>query len=421
MKKICLLQATAVFFFLLILFSCGVEETGGGNRQQIQQDNVTAVSPESKIKENAAARVTDNGLRVRSEPYLDSDIKGFLSAEETVLAESRTEWQETINGRKSSWYFIRTDKLSGWVFGGFLDFKGNPEIHVDPAVPSPEKRKISESGYSDKNKTGKIEITEINPAELPQIMVSSSQRPDCPGKTGGYEGSVLYDPVTQKLIIPFNRNPESPFYRFLEGESSEKLKIAAKKPSGENISVEYSGEELQLYSNCTENQKETVSDALLIPFCRLPSLENGSWEFYVFTENNWPDAVGKINIEPSCLFISDAETENPFCGSGMNNFAPGTILYIYGRIIPDSPGCSSACYLGLFRNTGSKNRGKSAAEPVKAFLIKPGTAEYWEFQVAVDKSFSCGSYTAAVLGSGSSGYEIMNNAAVPFTIIDNNQ
>lgn len=87
---------------------------------------------------NEKILIIGEGLRIREEPNVKSKILGRLSYGDIVTGEWNEKYkfvegkEETINGVRNSWLYIRTDKgLTGWVF---MEYIACPFIKYDDRV-----------------------------------------------------------------------------------------------------------------------------------------------------------------------------------------------------------------------------------------------------------------------------------------------
>jgi hypothetical protein len=83
----------------------------------------TVTIPSSVYAEAAVSSsyvVNGNAVRLRAEPNVSSPELAKLALGANVTALQKTPKQSTVNGKTAYWYQIKTDKATGWVFGGFL-------------------------------------------------------------------------------------------------------------------------------------------------------------------------------------------------------------------------------------------------------------------------------------------------------------
>lgn len=73
-------------------------------------------------------RVTEDNLRIRSQPSLEGTVTGKVMTGEAVYLTDRSLLPETIGEMRSYWYQITNKNgLSGWSFGYYLDFPPEPD------------------------------------------------------------------------------------------------------------------------------------------------------------------------------------------------------------------------------------------------------------------------------------------------------
>lgn len=69
-----------------------------------------------------AAQITGDFVRLRETPTREGKIVGVLFKYMTVTIVGQGSPPETIDGKTAPWYQVKGTGVSGWVFGGFLDF-----------------------------------------------------------------------------------------------------------------------------------------------------------------------------------------------------------------------------------------------------------------------------------------------------------
>lgn len=68
--------------------------------------------------------ILDNSVRVRTEPNLKGKILTSLNKGKKTKVIERTEYPETIDGKKDCWYKVKLDNgQEGWIFGGLIELK----------------------------------------------------------------------------------------------------------------------------------------------------------------------------------------------------------------------------------------------------------------------------------------------------------
>ena len=73
---------------------------------------------------SAKGAVTYNNVNLRSEPNTSSDILTSLNKGLGFSVSKKTDYEEEIDGFKSSWYFILLDDgTKGWIYGAFTELE----------------------------------------------------------------------------------------------------------------------------------------------------------------------------------------------------------------------------------------------------------------------------------------------------------
>jgi len=100
-----------ILFIFLLLFSCGIYVTDKNNPKTNEQ---------SDSKEKAI--ITDNNVRMRNSPSIDSSIVTLLDKDTVVDIIGISEEKVSIPSYQPNyWYNVRKDDgKEGWVFGGLL-------------------------------------------------------------------------------------------------------------------------------------------------------------------------------------------------------------------------------------------------------------------------------------------------------------
>lgn len=120
MKAFCLV---VLYIFFVSGFSCQKKSEAATIRQDAPSANSTEGHPQAE--ENLADNVllvfvTDDSVRIRSQPSIDGEILGVLSKGTIgeALAESHL---RRVNGEMYPWYKVKTiDGTIGWVYGKYL-------------------------------------------------------------------------------------------------------------------------------------------------------------------------------------------------------------------------------------------------------------------------------------------------------------
>lgn len=86
-----------------------------------QQVDVVFSTLEEQIQQAESYHyVFGDSVNVRRNPSKLSEKTGVLAIGQRIRLETRSEKVDTINGIKNYWYKIRTEELTGWIFGGFI-------------------------------------------------------------------------------------------------------------------------------------------------------------------------------------------------------------------------------------------------------------------------------------------------------------
>lgn len=98
----------------------------------------------------------EGGLRVRVAPELGAEVRVVL-AEGTSVRVVADGFTAEINGLRSRWYKIRSDEVSGWVFGGYLEA---PEEHWQSVVAA-QQAQGALSALEERNQNFALELRPI--------------------------------------------------------------------------------------------------------------------------------------------------------------------------------------------------------------------------------------------------------------------
>ncbi len=389
-------------FFCMGIISVLVAVSCGG-KKVVTPVVEPPVNPPSAISavEKIAATVTADALRVREAPYLDAQIVGHLMTGNRVLTESRTGWTEEIAGFDSPWFFIRADGYSGWTYGGFLDFGGisGDSVPSDPGVAPPGE-----------NKNVLLEAPgSLNPQNLPEILLPVFGLEDEIQVEKYSEGVITYSVEKEKFVIPFSDSPESKLRDFVYGENSGEntdgnlnrgsLHIVAESHGSQRYDRYYSMKDCGL-----------LPGSLLVDFFPLATLQAGSWEIYAFlNDNNWPAAVGKLEISPAFISLVPNPDPDPLRDSPRSNYSPGDTVYAFGHR-DSGPG---SLQVALYHESDEYRDGKILLLPVSAIQLQTDSTGFWSAEFLLDDSMPRGRYWAAV----GSPIEGMENLILFFTSI----
>jgi len=393
------------FFFCLGIISLLVTVSCGGKKTEtaVVESPLNPPADTPVVVEKIVATVTDDALRVREAPYLDSQIVGYLMTGNRVLAESRTGWTEEIAGFDSPWFFIRTDGYSGWTYGGFLSFDGvsGDSVPPDPGVAPPGEIQnvlLEAPGV-------------LDPQNLPEILLPVFGLEDEIQIDKTSEGVITYSAEQEKLVLPYSDSPDSEFRAFvLGGESGETSGKSTEnnpgtpdnsyRPGSLHIVAESHGS--QSYDRYYSIEDcELLPGTLLVDFFSLATLHAGSWEIYAFlNDNNWPAAVGKLELIPSFISLVPNPDPDPLRDSPRSHYSPGDTVYAFGY--QDSgPG---SLQVALYHVSDEYREGKILLRPVSAVQLQTDPTGFWSAEFRLDDSMPRGRYWAAV-GSPIEGLE----------------
>ena len=108
-----------IFIVLVItLLTCSNKQVNNENEAQSLNNLLS-----NDIIENSNILFVNasNGLRIRDEPSLSGNRIDLLSHNEPVFIIERSENQDIIDDIMDYWYFIESNEIRGWVFGGYLN------------------------------------------------------------------------------------------------------------------------------------------------------------------------------------------------------------------------------------------------------------------------------------------------------------
>ncbi len=372
-----------VIISLFIVVSCS-RGTEVATIEQVQE-------PAAAVPEKVFAEVIADSLRVRVSPYLDAEIIGHLMTGNRVIVESRSEWTQVIAGEDSSWFFVRADGYSGWTYGGFLDFG---EISPDSVASDPGLLPPSDGDGADG--TGNASagadpgLTVLNPQIFPEILLPVFGLEDELQAGNLTEGVISYDPFHENLIIPFSESSDSEIRTFSVGNDDTHLHIVAEASGSTRYERSYTSGDYRLLS---ESSLSHSLDALLIPFYRLASLPEGSWEIYAFLDdNNWPVAVGKIDISPAEISFVTNPDPNPLRDSPRSHYLRNDTVHAFGI----SSSGSGMLQVVLYHESDEYREGKILLQPVVAVQLKTDSSGFWSADFQLDEKMPAGRYWGAV-------------------------
>jgi len=362
-----------VIFLVLVMISCGDKKVEQAAGTGVEAE--PGISP-PRVSEKVVAEVTGDSLRVRVSPYLDAEIIGHLMSGNRVLVESKTRWSEIISDMEDPWFFVRADGYSGWTYGGFLDFGGasSDSVPVDPAFPPPE----------DKSSPAVSSTGVLDPSSLPEILLPVFGQENPLLADHLKDGVISYNAVHEKLIIPLPDSPDSEISLFAAGDGggASSLLIVAESHKAVHYERRYRAEDC-----------EYLSDAILVDFFPLATLDSGSWEIYALVgDNNWPAAVGKINITPAEITLSNSPEPDPLRDNPRGHYSTGDTVYAFGRLSTRG----GRIQLALYHESDEYSEGKLILNPIRAVELQSDDTGFWSTTFLLDESMPQGRYWAAL-------------------------
>ncbi|GHT71977.1 hypothetical protein FACS1894110_25950 [Spirochaetia bacterium] len=119
-------MSMALFFLILLLISCKkVDNThkgpfGNGNSDFIENKINNNENTNKSIEVELMFVNSPEGLRVRSEPNINSEKISLLKNGQEVSILNKDMNNVEIDGINGNWYLIQTEEITGWVFSGYL-------------------------------------------------------------------------------------------------------------------------------------------------------------------------------------------------------------------------------------------------------------------------------------------------------------
>ena len=193
-----------VFVFFLVF---GIACQKNDKATVVLQDTSIEKYPQtekSTSNTNLAVTVTDNNVRIRSQPHLDGEILGTLTSGTvgTVLAESHL---RMIHGETHPWYKVKTaDGITGWIYGKYLSGDCvsviNQEYYQFPSVSNLNSGELAyslmEFQYVENNGSTAVITLDTSLAQLEKTFGASEFRPgiqeDGKGNWNPYAGFPQY-------------------------------------------------------------------------------------------------------------------------------------------------------------------------------------------------------------------------------------
>ena len=182
-----------VFVFFLVF---GIACQKNDKATVVLQDTSIEKYPQtekSTSNTNLAVTVTDNNVRIRSQPHLDGEILGTLTSGTvgTVLAESHL---RMIHGETHPWYKVKTaDGITGWIYGKYLSGDCvsviNQEYYQFPSVSNLNSGELAyslmEFQYVENNGSTAVITLDTSLAQLEKTFGASEFRPGIQEKQKG--------------------------------------------------------------------------------------------------------------------------------------------------------------------------------------------------------------------------------------------
>ena len=113
-----------IYLFLIIItvfIGCNRNNNENPGLTDITSPNNNQITYEYSQERYYYAVVNANGLRIREQPSLDSNIIGQLNQGMSVNILGRSLYIMFLDGNHSYWYKINYDNIEGWVYGTYID------------------------------------------------------------------------------------------------------------------------------------------------------------------------------------------------------------------------------------------------------------------------------------------------------------
>lgn len=193
-----------VFVFFLVF---GIACQKNDKATVVLQDTSIEKYPQtekSTSNTNLAVTVTDNNVRIRSQPNLGGEVLGVLPKDTIgeVLAESHL---RMIHGETHPWYKVKTaDGITGWVYGKYLSGDCvsviNQEYYQFPSVSNLNSGELAyslmEFQYVENNGSTAVITLDTSLAQLEKTFGAPEFRPgiqeDGKGNWNPYAGFPRY-------------------------------------------------------------------------------------------------------------------------------------------------------------------------------------------------------------------------------------
>ena len=132
-----------------------------------------------KIPDVIPGMCTIQGLRIRREPSLETDILGLLDRNEHVKVLSVSKNKLTVDGMTGPWLeiMIPDSKFSGWVFSGYIETDENQLALISRKkrqVTSAEIQKNEASVNNPSQEQEPIEDAEVIPDPFTIVILENS-------------------------------------------------------------------------------------------------------------------------------------------------------------------------------------------------------------------------------------------------------
>lgn len=186
---------------ILLLLIAGCNQKKDSSTESPDNNSDESLLPENLPPRACFGKLTEDKVRIRSLPGLNSEIIGKLTLGEEVQILCRTSEKYTAVGAEDYWYIIkRNNGMVGWAFGYYLDFS-EP---VDNAVSIHYIDYSNEVKYEDRTWIGEYYVYRLlNEHKLPPGYAGKLH------KTGiritlndAYEFSIGYHPdINEKEYV----------------------------------------------------------------------------------------------------------------------------------------------------------------------------------------------------------------------------
>lgn len=112
-----------VIILILIITGCSSKKEKGSSFESPENEGSDLPLPEKRTPRAFYGKLTEDKVRIRTAPSLNSDITGELTLGEEVQVLCRTSETYAIYGMNDYWYVIkRNNGVVGWTYGYYISF-----------------------------------------------------------------------------------------------------------------------------------------------------------------------------------------------------------------------------------------------------------------------------------------------------------